>query len=197
MHFRYTSGPPTAGDIQTFANDVLSKVGSRIMIQLPSDTSCLAVFAEDLDSATGATALSTSAAIPGTTGASARSAADSVLVAPKMARRYRGGKPRIYFPPMEVGAYHDERTWDSTRIATFGVGFTNLINDVIALSYSSFSLDAYVNVSYYSGHHLVTYPSGWSHERPTPRGSPVIDVLLTAAIELVVATIRRRLQRSS
>jgi hypothetical protein len=81
MHFRYTSGPPNASDIQTFANDVLSKVGSRIMIQLPSDTSCLAVFAEDLDSATGATALSTSAAIAGTTGASARSAADAVLVA--------------------------------------------------------------------------------------------------------------------
>jgi hypothetical protein len=193
----YTSGPPTAADMVTLANGVMTAWGAHMAGLFPSDQALDYVYVEDLDSATGASAISTSSAVSGTSGTLSRSAQDSVLLHFGIARRYRGGKPRLYLPPFDVSFYADERSWNPTKVAAATSAWTAFISAVVAITLSAATLVEQVNVSYYEGHHLVTYPSGWSFERPTIRATPIKDIILTVAAELIIATVKRRLGREA
>lgn len=110
-----------------------------------------------------------------------------ILVTKKIARRYRGGHPRTYWPGVAGSQLLDGgRNVDPAVLAGLQAGFTAYYTDIPpaittdgATGMSSFHE---VNVSYHSGGVL--------------RAVPVVDDILGYVVQAQTATQRRRLHRS-
>lgn len=120
----------------------------------------------------------------------------AAVISFKMARRYRGGHPRIYIPGL-VGTYlGSPQTWSSGAIALIGAAFSTWAVAVEAGAPSAVGTAIQVGVSYFQGFTNVTFPSG--RTRPVPKqraGGPVVDVFTNAFVNPVVASQRRRNQQ--
>jgi hypothetical protein len=137
---------------------------------------------------TGATVGSRSV-VPVTAGAAA-------VVSFKMARRYRGGHPRIYIPGLGYDYIATAQQWSSGALANIAAAFNAWALAVQAAATSGMGTTIQVNVSYFSGFTNVTFPSG--RIRPVPKlrvGGPVVDVLTNAFVNPNVASQRRRNQQ--
>lgn len=192
----YNSGPATVADLIGFLNLLMTQWNTNMKSSWSADVILDSIFGEDLSSPVAAVANSTHAPVAGTDGGSIRSAADCVLMGRRIARRYRGGKPRVYWPGFASGEYQDSQNWAPAHVANAAAGWDLLIAAASGYAGATLSAPTSVNVSYYQGHHLVAYPSGWSFERPTPRAVPLVDLVTFDNWEEKVATQRRRLQRS-
>jgi len=119
LHCQYTGGPPSTTDLLVLAHDVAEAFWTDpVQADYPSSTVFVGVRATDLASDTGAVGeypvgTAGTAEDPGTP------AGCSMMVNYQIARRYRGGHPRSYFPALANGAVDTPGTWDSTVVSDF------------------------------------------------------------------------------
>lgn len=178
LHALYTGGPPSDSalvDLDTAQGATLDRPFNHecgANMELTSRTYT------DLTSPTAAFA-SVPKAVGGTTGGTPYPANVAAVINFKIARRYRGGHPRMYMPGMSSGSALSESQWTSSFV-------TNLQNDWLAViaglnGYSSPTIASLtcVNLSYFSGGAL--------------RSSPITDPILTASAQQRICTQRRRL----
>ncbi len=127
-------------------------------------------------------------------GAGATLAGGSAAVVKKrIARRYRGGHPRDYIAGLLQSSLSNPQTLTTGFV-------TNLTNDynafisAVLLAVPVAAAPAFeVNVSYFSGFHNVTDPiSGRSRAVPTPRVTPVVDLITGHTVNPSIASQRRR-----
>jgi hypothetical protein len=148
---------------------------------------------EDLTSATGAVDTSVESVV-GSRAGSALPSSTSLVSSYTIARRYRGGHPRAYWP---FGADSDllsETQWTSAFPTACDTGINAYFAALVAAGWSGAGTLTHVNVSYYEGFTVVTNPiTGRARNVPTLRVSPVVDLVTAVHSRSSIGTQRRRL----
>jgi hypothetical protein len=117
----------------------------------------------------------------------------ALVIRKKIARRYRGGHPRIYIPGTPQGWLTTANQWDSTQLGTLVGNYTTFINACIAnTNPAAIGAITHINISYYSGFTNHTYPSGRVKAIPTPRATPLVDAIIGVVGNPKPASQRRR-----
>lgn len=111
-------------------------------------------------------------------------------------RRYRGGKPRGFWPLGVASDLENDRTWTDDALETF-LGFVQswyaMINGISA---GGTTIEDHVSIGRYSGFTVQTSPStGRAKNVPTPLATPVVYNVISTAIAPRVGSQRRRLGR--
>lgn len=142
----------------------------------------------DLTSATAASGLALDGN-PGTSGGPMISPSSCLLVSKHIARRYRGGHPRTYWPgaAQNLSTVDVGRSVDSAHVVATTAHLNAYYGDIppAVTTDGDTGCDVFqeVCVSYHSGGVL--------------RPAPVVDVILSYTPQMVFATQRRRLHRTS
>lgn len=192
QYFAYTGTPPTAAQLVTMATTLFTNWGTVFAGYLPTTAAITEVIIEDLNTLSGATGLFAGSTAGTLTGVELPAGA-AFLMNYQIARRYRGGKPRNYFPFGSSAEVNDSQTWKSTFVANVVSQFGTWISDVKAAAWAGSTITNQVNVSYYSGFASVQNPvtKRWKNIA-TPRVAPVIDVITGYTGNPKFASQRRR-----
>lgn len=192
FYLSYTGAAPTAGNCVTLGNDIASAWNTRLPGFIYSLISLTEV--DVLDIATDSGAFGTvSVSHPGTLDGATLTANAATNIEFDLARRYRGGKPRMFLPPPDgtVLASIDKYTTDF--VTAVNTGIAEFFSDIEALSVGSMGTLQHVNVSYYSGFTNVTNSSGRTRAAPKYRTpSAKVDPITGYATKALVGSQRRR-----
>jgi hypothetical protein len=171
---------------QAFVNGpILSMVATNILTKtvttdLSTNTSFQGVFA-------GSDA--------GTSGGLKLPASTSVLVNWLVQARYRGGKPRNYFPMGADADLQDASHWLPASVTNFTTRINTLINYIQSHMWSGASLTGVCAVSYYKGFKVVTDPvTGRARNVNTLRATPLVLTTNGFQVSSYVGTQRRRIR---
>src|ERR1700757_2261728 len=189
----YTGTAPTSTQLNTFSASVGTAYSTNMASLANTDVTLDNCYAIDLTSATAGTGQATTV-VAGTLGGGALSAGTAALVNLSVARRYRGGKPRLYFPFGSSTTLATGTAWTGTFVTNVNAGYAAFITAVKAAVWTGGTLTNQVNISYYHGFTVVTNPTtGRARNVPTLRaGGPVPDVISGGTLNVKPASQRRR-----
>lgn len=189
--FRYSGGPPTATDLNALAATVW---GHAAIFGIYQDnfTNLIAVKLTDLSSAMGAQG-EHSQVQEGSRGTDVLAGGTCVLVNYSINRRYRGGKPRSYFPFFVTTDLLTRQSWDGAAVTGLDGTLSTYFGDVIGSSSGTTTITDHVNISYYDGFTVQTNPgTGRAKNVPTRRTVPLVDVIQSFQTSSVPGSQRRR-----
>jgi len=192
LHIGYTGGAPSSADATALAVSLDSIVDAELAVYMNAANAITGCKITDLSSPSGGQgeSLTTTA---GSLTDEPLGAGVALLASMGIGRRYRGGKPRTYFPLGDAGVVLSPQNFDSVFITNVQASLDAIRTDIATLTAGSTSLVDLVNVSYYSGFTVVTNPgTGRARNVPTLRVTPVVDACLTWAAEQRFASQRRR-----
>jgi hypothetical protein len=198
VHIAYTGTAPNDATCATLAQALWVIFGAEFCTYAGSDVSLTSVTLTDLTSPTsgqGDHIATTVGVLAGT-----MIGADVCMLASmRIARRYRGGKPRSYLPLGTTNVLQTAQTWAATFVSNVQLALDATRADIAVTVASGTTLTTLVNVSYYQGFTVVTNPvTGRARNVPKLRvGGPVVDVVTNWVAESRLASQRRRNLRSS
>lgn len=192
IFIKYTGTAPTPAQAAAFAVAVGAAWNTNMSSLMNSGFTQSGVAVEDLSSATGAIG-SDSTGHVGTRAGNSLPGSTCLMVQFLIARRYRGGKPKIFLP---LGMSQDIGTgfvWSNAFLSAVQTGWNAFIAAVVAAGWTGAGTLSQVNVSYFSGFTVVTNPiTHRARNVPTLRGTPTVDPVLSPAFEVGIASQRRR-----
>jgi hypothetical protein len=186
---------PSDAELVTFATVINGFAAADFPAYLHPDNAVSTTECTDLTSPVGAYGLFTAHTVGSSAGAPLP--ADTAFVSSyEIARRYRGGHPRGYWPFGASGYLVTPQLWDPTSVADFLAAVNAFFASVVGAGWSLAGTLLHVNVSYFSGFTVVVNPvTGRARNVPTKRASPLIDPVLTVVGRGRVGSQRRRLGR--
>lgn len=191
-YWAYTGSAPSSTALNTMASSVESAWASHLAGLLNTAMNLLEVEITDLSSATGGRGIWTGTTA-GTRSGSAIPAGVATLYSLAIARRYRGGKPRMYLPWGVQGDLDGSVAWQPSFTSAALSDWNSFASAVIAAAPSGTTITSQANVSYYKGFTVVTNPvTGRSRNVPTLRATPVVDAVLSVSVNTNYASQRRR-----
>lgn len=193
MHFLWSGTAPDNAACAALATSAYASGVTNLVPLLGTESSLHGVDFTDLSTPSSGTGQHI-ANTTGTRSGSDTPAGACALMNIQIPRRYRGGKPRVYWP---IGTASDLDTptgWLSGSVTAFLSGTAQYIDDIIALTQSGTIMGSLVNISQYSGFTAVTNPiTGRTEDVPTPRTSAIPpDVFTGITINPRVGSQRRR-----
>jgi len=186
-----TAGPLSPAGATAWALAVAVAWGADLSTSLVPDLVLDQVILEDLSSSSGSIGVD-SPAQPGSNTGPGMPAGVSMIIQEKIERRYRGGHPRQYLAGLPAAAASTEQTWSSGAIAALELAYATFRTAVLVAVPSGLAPAVDVNVSYYHGFTNFTFPSGRVRPIPTLRGSPLVDVITSFAVNPKLGSQRRR-----
>lgn len=109
-----------------------------------------------------------------------------------IARRYRGGKPRMFLPPAGQPALLDAGHWDSAQVTAVNTGVAAFFAALEALSIGAMGALQHINLSYYQGFTNITNSSGRERAVPKYRATAQSDRVTGYSAKAEVGSQRRR-----
>jgi hypothetical protein len=194
----YTGTAPSDAVCNSLASALYTIWTAEFGPYMTPDKSITGVVVTDLTSPTSGQG-SHSAVTTGSYSADPLGASTCMLASIRIARRYRGGKPRTYLAVGGDISLATPQTWNSTFVGQVQASLTQVLSDIAATSISGCSLGTIVNVSYYSGFTIrptPPIPGVRARNVPTVRVAPLVDVLQAWTAETRLASQRRRDHRS-
>lgn len=192
QYWRYSGGPPSNSDAVAIAGEANSLFGTNLKSLLSIAYQLNNIVFTDLSSSSGVMYEDT-AAVPGTRSGTNNPANCCVVVDNLISRRYRGGKPRQYWPFGNVGDLTTSQHWNSTFTTAVATGLNAFTAAMEAYGGASISIVQQVNISYYSGFTNYTGSGGRAKVRNNPRATPLVDSITSLAPRIIVGSQRRRL----
>jgi len=190
--FRYAGTAPTNAQLNTFADDIATAFTAHLDDDMSSTYSVKGIKVTDLSSSTAAQGENNDE-LPGTRSGAQVSASACVVISRRVARRFRGGHSRMYWPFGVAGDLHDGQTWGDTFVGNVQSDFEAFGGDIAAAGWTSAgTLDA-VAISYYEGFTVFTGPTGRARNISTPRATPVIDTVIADVVRSGIGSQRGRL----
>ena len=118
----------------------------------------------------------------------------AMLVSYSIGRRYRGGRPRTYWPFFTESDLLNANTWLSASVSSMESTLAGLLSSWETIFSGSTVITGLVNVSYYSGFTSVVNPiTGRTRDVPKVRTSAIpADPILGLHVNPHVASQRRR-----
>lgn len=183
LHCSYTGGTPDATNLQVLALALGNAFWEDPVIEdYATTTTFVGVRLTDLATDTGAVG---EGAIngAGTAEDQGSPAQCCLMVNYSIARRYRGGHPRSYFPALAIGAISTPGQWDSGVVSDFTSQVTALNAAMGSASSGPITLTGQVVVSYVDG-------DAW-------RVDNLVEPVTGLTVNNLIKTQRRRLTSSS
>lgn len=191
LFFEYSGGPPNAADCVTLAAAIYSHAAAMASLW-ESQTDLIGVRVTDLSSSTGGVG-EHSQVTSGTGPTASMPGSVTALVNYVITRRYRGGKPRSYFPFGSETDIATRQTWAGTFVTSVNSALATFFAAVIGTVGGGTTITQHVNVSYYSGFTAVTNPiTGRTKDIAKPRTTPIVDQILSFAMSSRPGSQRRR-----
>lgn len=190
LFFNYSSASPTAAQMTAIAAQWQGLLNSDLGALLSNNITQNQVVATDLGTSTGLVGISGTPHIGSRTGAG-NPVQVCALIDYKIARRYRGGKPRGYWPYGISSDVVTENTWSASFQSTLNTQFGAAIASMTGSS-TGVNITQHVNVSYYSGFTTYTGSGGRPKTRATLRATPLVDPVVTHDVNPFLGTQRRR-----
>ena len=191
IYLSYAGSAPTGANCTTLAGDIEAAWATHLAPLL--NENCALTEVDVLD-------IATDSGLSGQwTGSAAGSRAGSELpiqcalgIEYGIGRRYRGGKPRGYWPFGVAADQSDPSHWSSTFITAANSAFEAFMAEVVALSVGAMGTLTHVNLSYYKGFTNITNSSGRERAVPTYRASAIHDDIVGYSAKSVISSQRRR-----
>jgi hypothetical protein len=190
--FYQYAGALSQADAQTWLTNIVTAFNTFVNARLSTRVSTVLAQLTDLTS-TSAVQVQNSTSATGTDGNAANGPGVALVIKQVIARRYRGGHSRVYIPGTTAANITSTGRWDSTYLTNTVSAFTTYVNAVIAnTNPAAIGAITHVNVSYFSGFHNVTFPSGRARAVPTARVTPLVDTIIALVGNPEPASQRRR-----
>lgn len=191
FYLSYSGSTPTTANLNTLASDIAAQWETHIA-PLCNTANAL----EEVDVLDITTDLGNSGTWTGSNDGS-RSGSGlpcqiTTNVGFEIARRYRGGKPRIYLPAPVVGDEIDAGHWSTTFVTAANTGVAAFFTALEGLSIGSIGTLQHINLSYYDGFVNVTNSSGRTRAAPKYRTVAKSDPVTGYKTSPVMSSQRRR-----
>lgn len=194
LFFEYSGGPPSVANCNTIATGISTAFSTDLAALMGPQIGLVEITVTDLTSDTSAEG-SWTGSIPGTRSGEIVDLDTAVLQNFTIARRYRGGKPRTYWPfGCSADLNSDRNTWTSGYLSAHASGWAAFLAAVLAITGGGCTITNHVNVSYYSGFASVENPvtKRWRNI-PTPRtGDAVVDGITGTTVSETIGVQKRR-----
>lgn len=188
----YTGGEPTVANMLTLCEGVGTAWQANISAFQATSSALTAIDGVDLSSTDGA---GNTADVDYAGEAAFNQLPNQVAAVAKfdIARRYRGGKPKMFVPAITTNAVLDESHFTGAFCDDLGAAMNSFNDNVKALFADSTTLTGIVNVSFYDGFTSVQNPVTlrWRNV-PTYRAVALIDVVGGFTVDPVFGTQKRR-----
>lgn len=191
FYISYAGAAPTAGNCATIASDIASAVSTNLLSGINNSWALTEIDVLDIASYAGASGQWTGSESGGGSG-TAPPANCAMNVEYDIARRYRGGKPRMFLPPPDSSAQLDAAHWTAAQVEATSSNVAAFFAAIAALSVGAVGALAHVNLSYYSGFKNVTNSSGRTRAVPQYRETALVDSINGYAAKAVIGSQKRR-----
>lgn len=194
LHFHYTGTPPSNSDCIQLATHAANAVLSGVHSQQGPWVTLTQITCTDLSSDSSGTGVhpvsSTGTAVGGQLPASA-----CVLMNYLIQRRYRGGKPRTYWPMGTDTDLQDPQTWKTASVTAFQNAIQDTLLNTQNGTWAGGAMDSFGSVSYVEDHKWsqVNPPDGPWKSYPVYRAVGEYDQISTSTVNPRVGTQRRRI----
>lgn len=191
FYLSYAGAAPTGGNCATLASDIEAAWLSHLAPNIHQDYALTEVDVLDIATDSGASGNWTGVEAAGLSDTAIPSNC-AVNVEFDIARRYRGGKPRMFLPPPGVSEMATTEHWTSGYQSAVATGIGAFFTAIEALSVGAVGTLAHVNLSYYKGFTNITNSSGRTRAAPTYRSAALLDSVTGYAVKLEIGSQRRR-----
>jgi hypothetical protein len=180
----YANTLPVDADLSSIATTLRAAWLSAFGPYVSTNCSLTQVIVQDVSRNPGAVGTNTIAA-SGSSGAGGAPANVSLAISKRVARRYRGGHPRLYMPGIPTNVTTDGRTLTTTALANWQAAATAWFTACNAANSTSTGACKLANVGYY----YVPTP----HAKPIPRPSPIVELISAVTVNNRLDSQRGRL----
>lgn len=193
LHFKWSGTAPTAAACAAIASDMQGDFATFAEPLMDESTKLTSTIVQDLTSSTGAEGEFTGTDA-GTRSGDELPAEAAALWNHRISRRYRGGKPRSYWPFGVESDLEDRQTWASAFVSAVETGWGTFLTNVAGRpSHDGVVVGALCSLSIYEGFTVVTNPiTGRARNVPTYRSSAIIDPIVSGSLNIRVGSQRRR-----
>lgn len=191
FYLSYSGSAPTGANCTTLAGDIEGLFVTAVMGALNSVWTLVEIDVLDIATDSGLSGQWTGS-VAGTETGTAAAASLAMNVEFGIARRYRGGKPRIYLPPSSTGNLANDVSWNPTFINDIAANIAAMMASIHGLSVGSMGTLQHVNLSFYKGFTNVENTSGRMRAAPTYRSVALVDTVTGYFGKTEVGSQRRR-----
>jgi hypothetical protein len=194
VYLTYAGDPPTNADLNAFCTTAVTTWSNFLAPMAHPNVILTEMLAQDLSSDIGAIG-SDAAHVLGTRSGGALPAEVVSLINFQIARRYRGGKPRIYLPYGTDGDVLNPQSWTSAFVTALTTAWSSFMSTTVASVWSGGGPMTQTSVSYYLGSTELTTgtpPYVRGHTIPTKRGTPTTYLVTSFTVNPIPASQRRR-----
>lgn len=193
LFLQYTGTAPTAAQLTTFNTALNTAWTGNLKGLCGSEIVLTEIESTDLTSALAAQAVTGVSNAGNRSGGLVPSSA-CVVTSYEIARRYRGGHPRGYWPFGTDTDVSTELVWAAGLLTSVNTDLPAFIAAAAAAVWSGGGTISQVNVSYYHGFTVVTDPvTGRARNKPTLRTSVTPDAVTSIVARASIGTQRRRI----
>lgn len=191
FYIAYTGASPTAANCASVAAGVDAAWEANIAGLVNGEWTMTGVDVEDIATDMGLSGVSTTSHAGARTGAllPAQIAAN---VEYNIGRRYRGGKPRIYWPAGAMSDLADQAHWAGAFIDDLNAGTLAFFAAIAALDIGALGTLSHVNLSFYQSFTNVTNSSGRTRAAPKYRTVALVDPISGYSAKGLLSSQRRR-----
>lgn len=195
QYWHYTGAAPTAADMVSLAGTMESLWNTNFKPLAGTWVTLTECIAQDLSSSSAAIGTNSTTST-GTLSGSPLTAETAVLVNYVIARRYRGGKPRTYWPIGQPSNLTTAERWSAGAVTGFQTAVNAISTGLAAVTFSGGgTLNSQVNVSYYLGFTSYQNPvTGRWINAPKVRATPVVDNITSSVVSAIPGSQRRRMR---
>lgn len=191
FYLRYTGSAPTGANCTTLADDIETAFSTHLASLLCPVLSLTEVDVLDIATDTGLSGQFIGN-VPGTRTGTAPPIQVAMGIEFDISRRYRGGKPRAFWPFGIDTDFQDQAHWTSSFVAAVNTGIAAFFAQIEALSIGAMGTLQHVNLSYYKGFTNVTNSSGRTRAAPKYRDTALHDDISGYAAKVEVSSQKRR-----
>jgi hypothetical protein len=192
LSFLYSGDPPDTASVVDIADAAATAWAAHLQALMTTGNVLQSIQVTDLNSADGERFIA-AVGENGTASGAALTQQVCALVNHVLTARYRGGKPRSYFPWGTESSLLNQAQWSSAYITAVNSGFAAFIGALLGETFDTTTFEHQVAISYYSGvYPPVTLPSGRVKQASKPRATPVVYPITESRLNPKLGTQRRR-----
>jgi hypothetical protein len=192
FYLSYSGSAPSGANCATLAGDIAAAWNSDLAGQFTVNWVLTEIDVLDIATNSGLSGQWTGSHA-GTNAGPILTAAAATNVEFGIARRYRGGKPRMFFPAASHNELADPGHWSSAYVGGVGTAVGNFFAAVEASSVGSMGTLTHVNLSYYDGFVNTTNPvTGRTRAIPKYRSTALHDNITGYFAKALLGTQKRR-----
>lgn len=191
FYLQYAGTPPTGAQCVTVANGIEAAWLARMQHDFASDIALKEVDVIDISSYSGASGQWTGSTAGGATPPSAPWQC-SINCEFLIARRYRGGKPRMFWPAGLAADQADGSHWTTGYAAQVQADTVLFFSDILAISGAGITITHHINLGRYQGFTNVAVPGKRTKVEPNYLTPPNVDIVQGYSVKTVIGSQRRR-----